>query len=250
MGRDGAARRALSVLLALGVWQLAAHFAGPGPLIASPAEVLTRLWQLAGEGGFWATVGFSLGRIAAGFGLALAVSVPAAFAAGRFPLIETLLWPWVTAVKAVPVASFIILSLLWLRAEQLAVFIAFLMGFPILYSNLLQGLRSMDGQLAEMVRLFRIGPGRRLVYLCLPQLRPYLLSACGTALGLCWKAGVAAEVIGVVNGSIGEKLYEAKIYLETADLFAWTLVIVLAGAACEKLAALALRLGFERLEKR
>ena len=41
----------------------------------------------------------------------------------------------------------------------------------------------------------------------------------------------AAEVIALSSGSIGEKLYNAKIYFQTADLFAWTAAIVLISAA-------------------
>ena len=59
--------------------------------------------------------------------------------------------------------------------------------------------------------------------------------ACRLACGLCWKSGVAAEVIGLPSGSIGERLYDAKIYLNTGEVLAWTLVIVLISLACEKL---------------
>ena len=74
--------------------------------------------------------------------------------------------------------------------------------------------------------------GQRLGYTLQITLPAVLLS---TALGLCWKAGTAAEVIALSGGSIGEKLYHAKIYFETADLFAWTAAIVLISAAFEKL---------------
>ena len=60
---------------------------------------------------------------------------------------------------------------------------------------------------------------------------------------MSWKAGVAAEVIGVVGGSIGEKLYEAKIYLQTGDLLAWTVVIVALSALFERAVLALLRRG-------
>jgi hypothetical protein len=109
------------------------------------------------------------------------------------------------------------------------------MVFPIIYANLLEGIKSTDAKLLEMARLFRVPLGRRLRYIYLPHLRPFVLSACGSALGLSWKAGVTAEIIGIPAGSIGERLYEAKVYLDTAGLFAWTVVIVVVSVAFEKL---------------
>ena len=124
------------------------------------------------------------------------------------------------------------------------------MAFPILYGNLLEGLRAADPALGQMARVYRLSRGRRFLYVYLPQLRPYLVSGCSTALGLSWKAGVAAEVIGVVSGSIGGKLYESKIYFLTADLFCWTLVIVLLSVLLEKAVLLLLKFGYGRLEAR
>ncbi len=204
-------------------------------LLVTPARVLARLSALAGQAAFWETVLFSFIRIVSGFVLAAAAGSLLAAAAARSRAVETLLWPWVAAVRSVPVASFIILSLIWLSSGRLPVFISFLMVFPIIYANLLEGIKSTDAKLLEMARLFRVPLGRRLRYIYLPHLRPFVLSACGSALGLSWKAGVTAEIIGIPAGSIGERLYEAKVYLDTAGLFAWTVVIVVVSVAFEKL---------------
>ena len=59
--------------------------------------------------------------------------------------------------------------------------------------------------------------------------------------GMGFKSGIAAEVIGVPGGSIGEGLYMAKIYLSTADLFAWTLMIIAVSSVFEKLFLLLLK---------
>lgn len=141
----------------------------------------------------------------------------------------------VLAVKTVPVASFIILALIWLSSRTLPLFIAALMVFPPVYLNVLEGIRRTDASLLEMARVFRVPFSRTLRGVYLPQVLPYFRSAVSAALGLCWKAGTAAEVIALSSGSIGEKLYNAKIYFQTADLFAWTAAIVLISAAFEKL---------------
>ena len=245
--KKDALTRALAVLAALAVWQLAAMSVGSRILLATPWQALGRLLALLPTAGLWRTVGCSLVRISGGFLLALALGVALALAAYRWRMVETLLRPYVVVIKSVPVASFIILALIWMGSARLPLFIAFLMVFPVIYSNTLQGLKSTDPQLLEMARLFRVPWARRLRYIHLPALEPYLLAGCSTALGMSWKAGVAAEVIGVVGGSIGERLYEAKIYLETADLLAWTVVIVAVSALFERLFLALLRRGFAAL---
>ena len=164
------------------------------------------------------------------------------------PFIETLLRPYVAAIQSVPVASFIVIAFLWLSARRLSTFIAFLMVFPVLYTNLLQGIRAADRNLLEMADVFRLSPGRRVRCIFLPALRPALFAGCRVALGLCWKAGVAAEVIGVVARSVGGKLYDAKAYLEIADLFAWTVVIVVVSALFEHVFLFLLGKIFDALE--
>ena len=230
-----ALQKCIAVALALLVWQVAAMAVGLDLLLPSPWQVACRLWSVWREPGFFATVAFSLLRISGGFALGLVLGVLLAVAAGRLRVLELLLWPYVTAIKSVPVASFIIICLIWMSTRQLAVFISFLMVFPVIYSNTLQGIKSADGALLEMARVYRVPFSRRLGYIYAPQVKPFLLSGCSVALGMSWKSGVAAEVIGVVGGSIGERLYEAKVYFQMTDLLAWTVVIVVCSVGFEKL---------------
>ena len=219
-------------------------------LLVTPLEVVRRLFTLVGESGFWKTLLFSFSRIVLGFLLAFALGCLLGVLSGNWPLLETLLWPYVITIKTVPVASFIIISLIFFSARQLSTFISFLMVFPVIYSNVLEGIRSTDKDLMEMAQVFRMGWWRRLGYIYLPHLKPFLFSACSVALGMSWKSGVAAEVIGVAAGSIGEKLYESKIYFLTEDLLAWTVVIVLVSVLFEKLFLRLMQAAFDRWEGR
>ena len=214
-------------------------------LLVPPLEVVKRLWGLVRESDFWRTLLFSFSRIVLGFAIAFVLACVLGVLSGKWPLLETLLWPYVITIKTVPVASFIILSLFFLSARRLSTFISFLMVFPVIYSNVLEGIRSTDRELLEMGQVFRIPWGRRLLYIYLPHLKPFLFSACSVALGMSWKSGVAAEVIGVASGSIGEKLYESKIYFMTEDLLAWTVVIVLVSVLFEKLFLRLMRTAFD-----
>ena len=243
-------QKILSVALALLLWQAGAVLLDLPLLLVPPLEVLKRLLTLVQEADFWRTLLFSFSRIVLGFAIAFALGCLLGVLSGKWPLLETLLWPYVITIKTVPVASFIILSLFFLSARRLSTFISFLMVFPVIYSNVLEGIRSTDRELLEMGQVFRIPWGRRLGYIYLPHLKPFLFSACSVALGMSWKSGVAAEVIGVASGSIGEKLYESKIYFMTEDLLAWTVVIVLISVLFEKLFLRLMKAAFDRWEGR
>lgn len=218
---------------------LAAAYPHGALLLASPLAAARRLLELLPAAAFWRAVGNSSLRIFGGFLLSCALAVIlAALAAGKRWL-RDLLAPPVVVVKAVPVASFIILALVWLDSRSLSMFISALVVFPPVYLNVLEGVRQTDRRLLELAQVYRVPFRRRLWGIYLPQVLPYFRSASSLALGLCWKAGAAAEVIGLPAGTIGERLYTAKIYLQTPDLFAWTAVILVLAAAFEKLFGLA-----------
>ena len=238
-----------SIVLALALWQFAAGLLAQNLLLPTPVKVIKKLFDLVLMPDFWGTVWFSFWRIAGGFLLAMVMGILLAVVSYRFSLVETLLWPYVTLTKAVPVASFIIISLVWLSSKELSIFISFLMVFPVIYFNILQGMKATDIKKLQMAQLFGVPWSKRLLYIYIPQIKPFLLSACSVSLGMAWKSGIAAEVIGIPDGSIGEMLYEAKVYLSTSELFAWTIVILLVSILFEKVFLKLLHLFFDRLEK-
>lgn len=241
-------QRAGAILFALALWQIAALLLDQKLLLVSPIAVAQRLLTIWREQNFFSTIWFSFCRIVFGFLLGFIIGTVLGILSGRLKLLENLLWPFVITIKSVPVASFVIISLIWLSSSQLSVFISFLMVFPVIYANVLEGIKSTDAKLLEMASLYRLPFRKRLLYIHLSQLKPFLLSGCSVALGLSWKSGIAAEVIGIPNGSIGEMLYESKIYFNTADLFAWTIIIVLISIVFEKLFMKGLKTFFARLE--
>lgn len=216
------------------LWQLASMAIGQEILLVSPVVVLVRLGALIRTGDFWMSILLSFLKIIGGFLLGITAGTLLAVLSARFRWIGDLLEPFVQTVKAIPVASFVILVLIWIPSRNLSIVITFLMVFPIIYTNVCNGLGSMDSQLLEMAEVFRLSPLIRIRYIYVSQVLPFFRAGCSLALGLCWKAGVAAEVIGIPDHSIGEKLYEAKIYLNTPDLFAWTLVIIIISVVFEK----------------
>ena len=180
----------------LAVWQAAAMAVGQEVFLVSPVQTLGTLLELLPQAEFWQRIGFSAGRILLGFGLGAVSSVVLAVAARRWAWVEALLAPVMQLVKATPVASFIILALVWVSGSSLSVLISFLMVLPVLYGAVRTGIGSADVQLLEMAKVFRLPLGRRLRAIWLPAVLPAFRQGCSVALGICWKSGVAAEVIG------------------------------------------------------
>lgn len=242
------AKQAAAILFWVAVWQLFAMMLNQRILLASPVTTLQTLAKLVPTAAFWQRIGFSALRILAGFFAALAAGTLLAAASTWLEPVRVLVRPLMQLIKAVPVASFIILALLWVRSANLAVLISFLMVLPVVYTAVLEGIQQTDRQLLEMAKVFRLPFSRALGAIWLPQVWPYFVQSCTVAMGLAWKSGIAAEVIGLPDGSIGEALYQAKLYLETGELFAWTAVIVVVSGVFEMLFLRLLAAAGRRLE--
>lgn len=241
--------RVLAVAFWIAVWQGVSLAVGSEILVASPARTFGALLSLLREGAFYRAVLGSLMRICAGFALALALGIALgalSFAVGG---VRALLHPVVSVVKATPVASFVILALIWISSKNLSIFISFLMVFPIMYENMLAGLESADAKLLEMGQVFHLSRMARIRAIYLPAAYPFLLSAARLSLGMCWKSGIAAEVIGQPRQSIGAELNQAKLFFNTPDLFAWTVTIIVVSVVFERLVLCGIRALMRRWER-
>ena len=236
-----------AVVFWLCVWQAASVWVDQEILLVSPLRALEALWDMLHTEAFYVAVRGSLTRIAVGFIAALAVGVALA-GVSRFVLpVRMLLSPVMSAIKATPVASFVILALIWISSKNLSVFMAFLIVLPAVYSNVLDGLDRADMKLIEMAKVFRMPFAKQLRAIYWPAAFPYLLTSVRLSLGMCWKAGIAAEVIAQPKGSIGSELQRAKVFFSTPELFAWTLAIIIISIALEKLMLVLIKLVTRRL---
>lgn len=230
----GPLRHAAVLVFWLAVWQIASILVGYDLLLPSPVQALLRLKELVVTSAFWQSVLYTACRIFMGFFAAFLTALVLAVLSGVCKTFRTLVFPFMAALKSVPVASFVILALIWLGSTSLSVFISFVMVLPVLYLGMVSGIDARDKKMLEMAKLFDVSPVSKALYIYLPAAFPYVRTALCVSLGLCWKAGVAAELIGVPRGSIGEQLYFSKAYFMTADLFAWTFVIVILSIVFEK----------------
>jgi len=238
-----------AIIFWLLVWQGLSIYIGQELLLASPLSVLSRLAQLAITLNFWTSILFSLSRIITGFFLATFTGIILATLASRFRVIEQLLVPLILFVNATPVASIIILLLIWFSSRPLSIIISFLMVLPIVYTNVLSGIKSTDAKLLEMAQVFEMSISRKILYIYISQIFPFFKAACLVGLGISWKSGIAAEVIGIPSGSIGANLHQARIFLATPDLFAWTMTIIVISASFERFFLFLLTQAMNKLER-
>ncbi len=217
------------------VWWLVALWVDKEVLVVTPDKVAKRFLELAKEKEFYVTILYSVLRILSGFLSAVFLGLLLGIITAKVSLFDELISPLLSVVKATPVASFIILALVWINRQSIPGFISFLMVLPIIQGNVSAGLKNTPIELIEMTRLYKVSRWRRITKLYFPAVSPYFAAGCKTALGLAWKAGVAAEVLCTPQKSIGKELYEAKLYIETVDVFTWTVAVIIISVIIEKI---------------
>ncbi len=222
------------ILLWIALWQFSSMVVDSQILLPTPLSVLEKLLFLVRQGYFWQSILHSMAKITLGFLLAVSIGVIFAAISHKSKIFKQFISPFILISKSVPVASIIILILIWISSQNISIFISFIMVMPIVYTNVLSGIDSLDKGLNEMSTVFTISSKTKIRYIILPQIMPFFESACVVGLGMCFKSGIAAEVIGLPDNSIGENLYQAKIFLDIPTLFAWTIVIILVSFAFEK----------------
>ena len=228
------ARCALKILLGLVtvafwvfLWWIVARRVNAEVILPTPRRVAERFIELAQTRKFWLTSLHSLGRILSGYLCGVVGGIVLALITHFLPPARTLFSPLLTVIRSTPVASFVILALIFIGNATLPLFISSIIVLPVIWGNIVSGLDSIDKGLLEVSELYALGFRKRWHALYFPSLRPYLFPALTSSLGLAWKSGISAEVIANTKNSIGNMLHESQVYLETTDLFVWTLAVII-----------------------
>jgi NitT/TauT family transport system permease protein len=219
----------------VGAWQAASMLIGMEIILPGPAETLARTGRLLASPGFEADVVATIARGLAGFAFSAVAAVGLGVAAGRSETLFVMLQPAVGLVRATPVMSIILLAMIWFQTDGMPVFVSFLMCFPVLYGNVVEGIRALDRDLVDMARAFGVRRLRVFGGLYLPAILPFLVAGFSATLGLSWKVVVAAEVLGQPVRAVGSRLQDARVMLDTAGVFAWTVVALALAAVTEGL---------------
>ncbi|CDC36553.1 aBC transporter permease protein cysTW family [Butyrivibrio sp. CAG:318] len=224
------------------IWYAVSLAVGKDIFFPAPDAVIRALVSMASTSGFYADILYSMRGIMAGFIIGMLSGIMLAIPSFCCYYLEAFINIPVKVIRAVPVASFVILALLWLKSSALSTLISASMVMPIIYSQMLSALKNTDRKMLEFAKVYRLSLMKCIRYIFIPSVMPSLVSAASVAVGFAWKSGIAAEIIGLIRGSIGNELYKAKLYLETPKLFAWTITIIIVSVACEKLITLLLHI--------
>ncbi|MCL1935021.1 MAG: ABC transporter permease subunit [Defluviitaleaceae bacterium] len=219
----------------LGLWELLSFIISNSILLVGPLETFISLINLATTFNFWESIFNSLVRIIMGFSLALFFGIIIAIFCSMSKIFHMFVMPFFNVVKTIPVASFTILAIFWVGSDYLSVFISFITVLPIVYFNVYQGIINTDTNLLEMAKVLKAPKLKIIKHIYITSTIPYIVSAVNTGFGFAWKSGIAAELIGVATNTIGFNLHRARIFLQTADIFAWTFTIVICCYVIEKI---------------
>jgi len=219
-------RAILIALFWLLVWQAACLAVGKELIVPSPYSALKSFCFLLTSSSFYLDVAATISRCVMGMILSFIFGLVTALLSYRLPLIRSLLSLPVLIFKATPVMAFIIFLLLFLTSGKVPVVVCFLMCYPIAYTNLLSGLDNISKQHIELSKLYHLRIKDMIIFIFIPSVMPEISASLSLIAGLSWKTVVAAEVLASPKFSMGYNLMNAKIYLETANLFAWIISII------------------------
>lgn len=225
----------------LAVWVFVAALVAQPLILPGPGAVVVALLRLVCDAGTWAILAGSGARILGGLALAAVCGGLLAGISSRSRAFARLVAPALSFVKATPVACVVVLLLIWLGSARVSIAAVFLMALPGVYFSLVEGLTQADKPLEQMFRLHGVRGWRLFCAHIWREVLPFVLSCARAVIGMSWKAGVAAELIGMAVGTVGERIYQAKLLIETADLLAWTVLVVMASWACERVLVWLLR---------
>ena len=223
------------------IWQLIYEKVGKDIIVPSPYNTWLRIKELMCTQEFWKITGSSVSRILRGYLCGVVLGVLLAVATYSSKILYALLKPIISIAKATPVASLTIIIIVWVTNQKVPLFIVGLMVFPIIWGNTYEGIKNTDRKLLDMAKSFSVSPLKRLFHIYIPSVYPYFIAGASISLGLAWKSGIAAEILGSTQNSMGQQINEAKLYIDSESKFAWTIVVIILSMIFEKLFVFALR---------
>lgn len=217
------------------VWQLVYILVDKDIIVPSPLATASRVWELLFTPSFWSITGSSVVRILTGYLSGVLIGVLLAVLTSVSGVLNALLKPVISIARATPVASLTIIIIVWVTNQQVPLFIVGLMVFPIIWGNTFEGIKNTDKKLLEMARSFSVGRLSAFLHIYVPSVYPYFIAGASSSLGLAWKSGIAAEILGSTQGSVGQQLNDAKVYLDSEGKFAWTVVVIILSIIFERI---------------
>lgn len=237
--KNNALKRILYPLIAmifwLLLWEICSLIIDIELILPGPLKVLNSLISLLMTAGFWKTSLLSVLRICIGFALGVALGTIVAVLTNYSGIAKSIIAPFMTVVRATPVASFIMVLWLMIGSSAVPTVITTLMVTPIIWQNVSDGFSSINGALSEVCDCYEVSFSTRFRILIAPTLKNYLIPGIITSASLGWKSGIAAEIIAYTKNSIGREILNAKNFFESAEMLAWTAVVIIFSLIFESL---------------
>ncbi|MGE5381776.1 MAG: ABC transporter permease [Methylocystaceae bacterium] len=215
-----------SVGFLLVVWQVIALAAGSPFIFPGPVTTLRELFYLLGQAEFWPAISTTVLRGLAGFIISCLLGLALGLAGGINRTVFLLLQPIMAVIRSTPVMSVVILAIIWTNSDLVPVMVCLLIAFPILYGNVVEGIRNVDNQLVQMASVYKVRRRRLFFELYLPSMVPFMVAGASNAMGITWKVIIAAEVLCQPLQAVGTQMMWAKMNLDTPRVLAWTVVLV------------------------
>mgnify|MGYP001047538169 CR=1 FL=1 len=216
-----------AVLLLLLIWHVGAVLLDARVLLPEPGTTVSALVHLIRQRPFSLQILATIGRAVRSFLIILIIGGSLGVLAGISTRVHAFLVPVLVIGKATPVMSGILLAFIWFSSGTVPLFSAFLMGFPVMFVQMEQGVRQISPQLHEMTVAYRFSPLQRLIHFIIPSLIPSIITGAKASLSMVWKVVIAAEVLTVPRYGVGSRMQLAQVNLDTAEVLAWTLIAVL-----------------------
>lgn len=223
----------ISIALFFGVWHIAAVLMAAPLVLPEPSAVFLRIAELLPQKAFQQAVLSTLARAAKAFAISLCLSLFLGVLIGASENFASLLRFPLSVIKATPVVSIILVALFWFKSSAVPVFVSVLMTLPVLTETIAAGIKSTDRKLLAMSEAYCFSLKQKLLFVYVPSVLPYFFSGMLSSLGLTWKVVVAGEILSLPKNSVGMALQTAKVHLETADVFAWTVTVIALSYICE-----------------
>ena len=235
----------ISVAIMLLLWEVASLTLGSEQILPGPATTLKTTILLFAEKSFWTVIGSTILRGLIGFAIAVVAGIALGIVGGLKPKFDAFMQPWVVVMRSVPVVAFILLALIWFKSSLVPVFIGLLTMFPMIYSNIVNGIHNVDAKLIEMARFYQVSDRRIVTEVYIPAIAPYAVSGISNAVGIGWRAIIVGEVLSQPQYGIGTFMQSAQAFLQVDKVIAWTVIAVLLSFLFERL----IRLGERKLLK-
>ena len=238
--KNSITKRVIIISIWIAIWAILSRLINNSIVLTGPVGVMKSLVENMFTRDFFVICINSSLKIISGFLVSLLAGMILGSIGSRSDNFRDFLSPAVNVIKVVPVASFVVLLLIWAGADALSFYISLLIVFPHIYIATISGIQSADKRILSMAEDYQYSMKNKIIYIYKDSTLPYIISAVRVSFGMAWKSGVAAEVIGMASHTLGERIYMSKIYLDTSGLFSWTIVVVILSYIFERICLWAL----------